>query len=437
MLKENLRQQLRQSCSEQELRQWFDPLLLNLSQEEKRLRVLFPHPFFAEWFASNLQNKFEEELHQLLGPGYLLVYRNSANTNGGQPTHSGGNGAKTLDYPFGSQFTFETFFANRKNYFSLASAREVAKQTNSQYNPFIICGGNGSGKTHILKSIANEMAKNTPKEHIFFGTMDDMQALYAERFNNDSFATRRFFSLYRAFFLDDLQHIERYPKLQDELVILFNTFYDQKKQMVFAATGQINNFPFLEPKLKSRLEWGLIIHLREPDLDIRIKYVQHMVKAKSIALSKEQVLTLAHRYQDFRFLQGVLLKLSAFRELMHKDLQDGDFDMVLQNTEERTTPSLEPEAILQVVGEHFQTPVKHITGVKRHQKVVLARQLAMYLCRELLGSSYPVLGRIFGGKDHSTAMHSVKKIEKLKRDNEDMNLLLTELRRKCLSMSKG
>ena len=141
---------------------------------------------------------------------------------------------------------------------------------------------------------------------------------------------------------------------------------------------------------------GLIVTLKEPDLEIRVGYIQRQVRLKRLTLTKEQILTLAQRFMDFRYLQGILLKLFAFKELVKKELTQKDFEHILSNTEEKTTDDLTAKKILSVVSEHFNVHVKDLIGTKRHQHIAQARQVAMYLCREMLNVSYPALGRTFG-----------------------------------------
>jgi chromosomal replication initiator protein len=175
----------------------------------------------------------------------------------------------------------------------------------------------------------------------------------------------------------------------------------------------------------------LIVTLKEPDLEIRVGYIQRQARAKRLSLNKEQILTLAQRFTDFRYLQGILLKLFAFKELVKQDLSQKDFEHILANTEEKTTDDLTPKKILSVVAEHFSVHVKDLTGTKRHQHIAHARQVAMYLCRQMLNTSYPALGRAFGGKDHSTVLYSVKKIDQLQEDDFELKQLLKTLKNKC------
>ncbi len=435
MSKASLRKHLSKVFSDLELKRWFDPLKVDVSPEEKNVRVAFPHAFFGDWFDKHARGRFEAELTRFFGPGYLVRYEAGAGQTARQQRLPP-KPAQGVDFPFGHQFTLDNFLVNRKNSFPMASAREVATKGGSAYSPFVICGEAGAGKTHLLRAVANEISKARGIEGIFSGSVEDMSQLYASRFRNDPHKARAHLSSFDHLFVDDLQQIRNHPDLQQELILIFNALHDRRKQMVFACTGRLSSYDFLDPKLKSRLEWGLIVHLEAPDLDIRVRYIQQQLKLRRLQLSQEHILTLAQRFTDFRFLQGILLKLFAFRELMNRDIRDREFEQILSHTEDVSKPALTPEAVVKTVADHFKLPVKDITGSRRHQDVVMARQVAMYLCRKLLGSSYPALGRLFGGKDHSTVLYAVKKIKELQQDDQDMKRLLISLREKCLSQEE-
>jgi len=429
-VKQSLRKHLLQTSSDDDLKRWFDPLHFEYDEENKRVTVGFPHAFFAKWFESEIQDRFEAQLNLYLGTGYLVSYRD----NGSADRCTGVKTAdvvKRIDFPFGQEFTFDSFLINKKNYFPIASAKEVAKQSGSLFNPFIICGPGGSGKTHLIKSVANEISKKNDYSSIFMGTMDELNSLYTIQFKGDTIRARNHLFEYNFIFLDDFQKIREYPHFQNELVNIFNHFYDNKKQMVLACRDKVTSYDFLNDSLQSRLGWGLIVTLKEPDLEIRVGFIQRQCRSKRLTLSKEQILTLAQRFIDFRYLQGILLKLFAFKELVKKELTQKDFDHILANTEEKATDDLTPKKIMGVVSEHFNIRVGDLTGSKRHQHIAQARQIAMFLCRQMLKTSYPALGRAFGGKDHSTVLYSVKKIDQLQDDDYDLKQLLKTLKNKC------
>lgn len=437
MLKESLRRHLLRSHAEEELKRWFDPLRLELSREERVVRVLFPHGYFAAWFRDGPQGVFERELGVFLGPGYGLSYQNLdlAGQADGRAAPTPRSEIKRLDFPWGRQFTFETYLHNRKNLFPLSAAREVAGSGEATFNPFIVSGEHGSGKTHLLRAVANELAKRHDHRQIWLGSVEDLSAAFAG-FPGDNLAARSYLYGFSFLVVDDFQLIRAHAQLQEELIHIFNHFHDNRKQMIIACADKIASCDFLDPSLKSRLEGGLVVNLKRPDLDVRVKYVLAQSKLKKLGLTKEQSLTLAQRFEDFRRLQGVLLKLFAYRELEKKDIGEGDFEQVLSHTvDERSEETLlKPEVILETVAARFGQTVKDLLGSRRTRDLVAARQAAMYLCRQLLGCSYPQLGRIFGGKDHSTVIYAVKKVEELQASNKEMKSMLSELKKSCLSL---
>ncbi|MFH1913334.1 MAG: DnaA/Hda family protein [Pseudomonadota bacterium] len=429
-MKHSLRQHLLQTSTDTELKRWFDPLHLVYEEESKLVVVGFPHAFFAKWFESEVQDRFEAQLNMFLGNGYMVSYRDNGSAD---RSREGGRAevVKRIDFPFGQEFTFDTFLISKKNYFPIASAREVAKQAASLFNPFIICGPGGSGKTHLIRSVANEISKKHEHSTLFLGSMDELHSLYTIRFKGDPFRARNHLFDYDFLFIDDFQKIREYPHFQQEVVNLFNHFYDNKKQMVIGCREKLISCDFLDESLQSRLGWGLIVTLKEPDLEIRVGYIQRQCRLKRLTLSKEQILTLAQHFTDFRYLQGVLLKLFAFKELVKKDMSQRDFEHILANTEEKASDDLTPKKIMTVVSEHFNVNIKELTGTKRHQNIAQARQVAMFLCRQMLNASYPALGRAFGGKDHSTVLYSVKKIDQMQDDDFELKQLLKTLKNKC------
>lgn len=443
-MKETLRQYFASNYSDGELKQWFDPLSIEGSEDNKRITVVFPHPFFAQWFETTAQERFEEGLHGALGPGFVLRYHASGNGT----SHSHGHikipdpdPPRKIDFPFGHEFTFKSYIANRKNHFVVASAREVATRDAIAYNPLVITGGEGSGKTHLLRAVANELAKRRDLESIFIGQAEDLHVLFTKEANGDPLAFRKLFSDRAYLLVDDFHTVSEYPELADPLVRLFNDFYESGRQMVFSAAPYLggngesmngDDPKGVSPKLASRLKLGLWVELKEHDLDIRTRFIQGHCRDKKLPLTKEQILTLAQRFTDFRSLQGVLLKFQAFRELVREEVRQADFERILKSTEHEAMRVLDPKEIIEVVADHFAVSMAEITGGKRKQAIVQARQVAMYLCRQLTNSSYPALGRLFGGKDHSTAMYGVKKIKTLQQDNQDMKLLVTRLTKQCL-----
>jgi len=387
-----------------------------------------------------MQDRFEAELFRFQGrpcdiryitPSTRRGVRKSIGGNNGEPSRQAPENdrrPRKLAFPFGQQYTFESFLTNSKNYFPLETARQVARSDGAQFNPFVICGKSGSGKSHLLKAIANEVAKTHPAEDILVTTGEGLRAILS---TGDLLAAREDICRHRFLMVDDIHWLAGDERLQQELLILFNQFLDARRQMVFTCQDRIGAWDDMLPTLRSRLEGGLVVGLKQPDMEVRVALIQERVRAKKLPLSKEQVLTLAQRFQNFRALGGILIKLLAFRELVRRDISARDFEQILSNTEERDQPQITVDVVIDTVCQHYQVSKKDVLGEDRRQNIALARQVAMYLCRNMLGLSYPALGRSFGGKDHSTVIYSVKKIKEMQEDGKDMKQLLKDLKLRC------
>lgn len=416
---------LSRAFSAEEQDKWLSSL--GLIQEGGVLTVQFPHRFFAEWFDGHTRQRFERALAET---GLTLVYecrdgRPSTTTRHVQPLAN-------QNLPFGSEFIFDNFLANNKNFFPLASAQEVGHSSAAPYNPFVLCGESGSGKSFLLRAIANARSENGGGDGVHVAGVEELHEFFA------SHADARKYLMSKQFLaVDDLQDIARYHYLQGELLALFDHFHLHHKQMVFACAGKLGSMAFLAPKLKSRLEWGLCVTLKTPDLDIRTQYAQSRCREFRLDLSKERILLLAKRFSDLRNLEGCLTKLRAYRELVRDQISDEEFNNILHYLDEHAASELSVPQIQDVVGAHFGLRREDLMSAGRRQELVFARQVAMYLCRKHLGLSFPEIGRAFGGRDHSTAIYSCRKVEQLQRDDKNIKTMLHTLTEQCLTVTEA
>ena len=420
---ESLYQELTRVFPEQELEKWFGSLSLAVSGTS--LEVRFPHRFFAQWFATQVQSRFEQAL---AATDLTITYHVRED---GQDILVRERTPSLSSLPFGREFVFENFLTNQKNYFPLASAQEVAQSADVVYNPFVLCGESGAGKSFLLRAIANAHSERHA-EDVFVAGIEEMHGLYASRSDARTHVMGMDF-----FGLDDVQDIKNYPYLQTELIALFDYFYNKRKQMVFSCCGKIAHYDFLTPKLKSRLEWGLIVALKSPDLDIRTQYTQARCRERHLDLSRERILLLAQRFPDLRNLEGCLLKLWAYRELVQDQIPDDEFENILNYLDDRSTAILTSEHVLTVVCAEFSLSQDQMLSAVRKQELVYARQAAIYLCRTQLGLSFPEIGRILGGRDHSTILYHYKKVKQAQSDDKNLKTLLQSLSEKCLALAES
>jgi chromosomal replication initiator protein len=417
-----IRQILKQKFSEENLVQWFDPL--DISFNTSGLKVVFPHTFFMNMVISSYKDHLEHAVSKCFKEKIYIEY--NVGNNGDIGTSLKTNiQPETNPKNSDIRFDFDSFLVNHKNYFPLASAKEVATRRETVYNPFVLYGQSGSGKTHLCKAILNTLEQDSDPKNIFWGSFEHLRkkisfmAEFQKILDSD------------ILIIDDFQEIESFQDCQHDFLSLFNAFHESGKQIVLATSRRIQEMDFLEPGLKSRLGWGLIVTLKRPDLDIRLQFITTTCQKRHIELSSEQMLTLAQHFSDFRNLQGCLLKILAFQNLISPQMAQEDFVNILKGLDAQGTTELTHEMILAVVADHLSVPSSCILSATRRQDVVFARQTAMYLCRKLLHYSFPQIGSIFGGKDHSTVIYACRKIESLKNKKQEIKHQLDVLNKKC------
>ena len=428
---------------------------LTLRQEGHTLHVGFPHFYFAAWFSQHKRDLFEKALSCRFADAQLphIVYEQPtfgpalghAEPWPSQCAEQQGNGQESSSRessdltvrslaaaaPKNENDAFTAFIANAKNAFPLAAAKEIAEQrAGVAYNPFLLCGHSGTGKSHILRSMAATLRHGQSGNRVILAS--------AARFCADNPAWVRhpelFWQQCDVLLLDDIQDIAGQSAWQQKLVSCIDACPNSASladgarragQMVFACTGQPQTLKTLDERLRSRLESGLVVELMEPDLDVRMRYLQVMCKERNMSLSRDQLLYIAQRCSQFRLLQGLLLKVVAFCSVTGCELSQADLENIVRTGVADKTPGC-----LEILGEvarAMNLRPDDVLGGKRRPDLVLARQISMYICRRKLGLSYPELGRAFGGKDHSTVIHAIKKIKKIIVSDKALQQMVTEL----------
>ena len=420
---------------------WFEPLELQCDAEEAHISVLFPHAFFQPWFERQGKIRFEcsaqESTLTHWGQRASITYcpppalapepLSHLGSVVGRPTPL--KAAPKLS-PDASKLPldedFDSFIANAKNAFPLTAARQVAEAlTPPQYNPFLICGKSGTGKTHLLRALTRAMTR-VHGQHTVFSAGADLfgESILAQ-------GARDFTSRHKAIVVDDIQRVAHNRALQEKMVRMLDCAQDSHIQVILASTHAPATLEGLVDGLRSRLEVGLVVELKEADIEVRMRFAQTRARLHGLKLEREHILLLAQRCTHLRHLSGVILKITAFHSMVQRPITNADLENILRSSGEEK--QVESADIIQAVGEHLEVSPEDILGSKRQPHCVRARQWAMFLCRELLGLSYPALGRFFGGKDHSTVMHSIKKITDMMNSDKDAQTLATELKRRCLS----
>jgi chromosomal replication initiator protein len=324
-----------------------------------------------------------------------------------------------------SKYTFGTFVVGANNQFAHATARAVAKQPGEQYNPLFIYGRAGLGKTHLVNAIAHQILESSPETHLAYLSGEAfvselISAIRRERMEHFQHRFRQADVL----IVDDVQFLAGRERSQEEFFHTFNTLYDRHRQIVLTSDTFPKDIAGLAERLRNRFEWGLIADIQPPDLETRIAILGKKAEAEGIVLPTDVAAFIAtHVDSNVRELEGSLTRLGAYASLHRTTVTLDLARQVLNHLLSRNEQSVTFETIQRIVCEHFSVRPSDLRSKRRTRNVVLPRQVAMYLCRKLLESSFPSIGALFGGRDHSTVIHAITVIER--RINQDIGFQAT------------
>ncbi|WP_341779086.1 chromosomal replication initiator protein DnaA [Levilactobacillus sp. HBUAS70063] len=335
-----------------------------------------------------------------------------------------------------SRYTFDTFVIGKGNQMAHAAALVVSEEPGVMYNPLFFYGGVGLGKTHLMHAIGNKMLEDRPDTKVKYVT--------SEAFTNDfinAIQTRtqeQFRQEYRnvdLLLVDDIQFFANKEGTQEEFFHTFNALYDDEKQIVLTSDRLPNEIPKLQDRLVSRFAWGLSVDITPPDLETRIAILRNKADADQIDIPDDTLSYIAGQIDsNVRELEGALARVQAYHQLMHQPITTDLAAEALKSLNlANASDAITIPVIQDRVANYFHVSLKDLKGKKRKQTIVVPRQIAMYLSRELTEASLPRIGNEFGGKDHTTVIHAYDKIQdSLKTDAElqkDIDNLKDELRR--------
>jgi chromosomal replication initiator protein len=327
------------------------------------------------------------------------------------------------------KFTFDTFVVGACNQFAHAAARSVATNPSRSYNPLFLYGGVGMGKTHLMHAIGRELMDKHGSMRIIYTS--------SERFMNEMIACIRtermqqFHQRYReadVLLVDDIQILGTKERTQEEFFHTFNELHDHQKQIVISSDSPPNEIPGLVERLRSRFAWGLIADIQAPDLETKMAILDKKAEAEHIQLPDDVRSFMASKTKsNVRELEGALIKLMAYSSLTGTPINLHMAHQVLKHLVHVQDRRVTMDSIQKAVAEHFQLKPSQLKEKSNTKKIVYPRQVAMYLVKELTSASLPEIGRAFGGKHHTTVIHSVNKIEKDRHIDPDLNRILHKL----------
>lgn len=313
------------------------------------------------------------------------------------------------------RYTFESFVIGESNRLARATAESIAKSPGTQYNPYVIYGGVGLGKTHIMHAIGNAMRRQHPKARVLYTTSEQFVNEYIGAVQNN--ALEAFRARYRSLdclLIDDIQFLIAKERSEQEFFHTFNALFDSRKQIVVSSDRSPKEMSPLEQRLISRLEWGFIADIKPPDLETRIAILRKKAEIEHFSVPDDVILYVASSVKtNVRSLEGSLIRLKAFQSMTGAPLSVDDARDILKDT--ITVDDSNPvriETIQRLVALKYSVDTKDLKGHQRTASITLPRQVSMYLSCVMTDQSSTDIGRAFGGKDHSTVLHARKKIEK-------------------------
>ncbi|TGU74660.1 chromosomal replication initiator protein DnaA [Geomonas terrae] len=334
-----------------------------------------------------------------------------------------------------SKYTFESFVSGPSNQFAYAASQAVANKPATNYNPLFIYGGVGLGKTHLVNAIGNQILAKNPKAKICYYS--------SEKFMNEMINSLRYkkmdefrnkFRKMDLLLIDDIQFMAGKEATQEEFFHTFNALYESHKQIVVTSDKFPKDIPGLEERLRSRFEWGLIADIQPPGVETKVAILKKKSDMHAVNLPDDVALFLAEgATSNIRELEGMLIRLEAFASLTGQEITLGMAKEVMKDIIVEKTRDISVEMIQKTVAEHFRIKLSELKSDKRIKTLVVPRQIAIYICRELTKASYPEIGEKFGGKDHSTIIHSVKKIEKQLAADADLKATVEDIKKKLFT----
>ncbi|HZN97106.1 MAG TPA: chromosomal replication initiator protein DnaA [Gemmatimonadales bacterium] len=407
--------------SRQTFETWFKPIQpLTLGPQVVELEV--PNAFFIDWIHEHHLSTLRDILAGIFGrsPEVRFTSRESAATAPArsEPASEGTAASRArVERPPGelelnARLTFAHFVVGSSNQFTHAACRAVAERPGHAYNPLFIFAGSGLGKTHLLHAVGHETRLQRPHARICY--------VPAERFTNEMIysiqhaQTQAFRNKYRnvdVLLIDDIQFLAGKESTQEEFFYTFNSLRDARKQVVVTADKPPKDIPMLEERLTSRFNQGLVADIKQPDLETRLAILRNRCEEEDVKLPEDALLLIADRIRNnIRDLEGSLVRVFALGSLLHQDITMQMVEEVLQHYVNPEPDQLAPERVVTAVSDAFGIKPDALCGKRRTQSVVLPRQVAMYLLRQLTDLSLVEIGSLFGGRDHTTVMYACDRV---------------------------
>jgi chromosomal replication initiator protein len=419
---------------------WFRPTSF-VSEDRLSVTVRVPNPLFKDWLTKHYAGVIAEAMTEVQRPNLALNFvadpqsdiamiplspEEAAALESGTPAPAPAPAPLPGPAGLNPRYTFDTFIVGSSNQFAHAACRAVAEAPSRSYNPLFIYGGVGLGKTHLMHAVGQYVLQHDRNLKLTY--------ISSERFMNEMINAVRydrvldFRERYRSvdvLLVDDIQFLAGKEGTQTEFFHTFNALYDSQKQIVLSSDCPPHEIPALEERLRSRFEWGLTADIQSPDLETRVAILKKKAETEAVPLADNVAMYIAGKIKsNIRELEGSLIRLIAFASLTGQEISLPLAQDVLKNILDHEEKAVTIEAIQKFVADYYNLKMLDLKSRNNSKSVAMPRQIAMYLCKSLTHASLPEIGRSFGGKHHSTVIHSIRKVEDLRKKDGDFNILI-------------
>jgi len=433
---DQVKSRLASRISPQDFQNWVSRTIFDRI-DDRALRVKVPDQVTKEWMEQEYAEEISHAIHELnipvdrvvylpgptgFGPSASSVSHSTQSSDNGGPEPIFANASGQLN----PKFRFDNYVVGSSNQFAHAAARAVANSPSRSYNPLFIYGGVGMGKTHLMHAIGRDLLDRYPSMRIVYTS--------SERFMNEMVTSIRsdrmpaFHRHYRSadvLLVDDIQILAGKERTQEEFFHTFNELYDHQKQIVISSDSAPKSTPGLVERLRSRFEWGLMVDIQPPDLETKMAILDKKAEMEGVTLPEDVRNYIATKTKsNVRELEGAMIKLVAYSSVTGTPINLAMAQQVLKYLIPGGERRVNMDAVLRAVADKFQLQPAQLKQKTNAQQIAYPRQVAMYLIKELTQSSLPEIGRMFGGKHHTTVLHSVQKIDKLRQRDADLNRLI-------------
>jgi chromosomal replication initiator protein len=327
------------------------------------------------------------------------------------------------------RYTFDNFVIGNGNQFARAAALAVAERPSKAYNPLFLYGGVGMGKTHLMHAIGHEVKRRQAAANICYVSAEKFTNEMINSIRNDRMTSfRDRFRTVDVLLIDDIQFISQKERTQEEFFHTFNALHESMRQVVIASDRPPKELTEIEERLRSRFEWGLIADIQPPDLETKVAILQKKAESEQVMIPTDVALFIASNVRtNVRELEGAMTRLIAWCGMNHMEITLASTQQCLKNFIDMQVRKVTIEAIQRAVAEQFGMRVADLKQKNNSRSVVVPRQIAMYLAKQMTEASLPEIGRQFGGKHHTTVMHSIGKIDEQRRTDKDLHRMLNKL----------